>query len=284
MENRSETTLLDSSLKSKYFKKELKEKRYNIKLIDCGNFIRIYKFENDKYKIDSSFKKDLNLKKIDTDTLVKKSNLSKYKSINIINAIRSNNSIQCLARANSSIWTTFITLTFKDNITDISFANKKFNQFISNVRKLKPNFKYLAVPEFQKRGAVHYHLLSNLNYNDGVIIPQKNKKGNAVNIDSIYDIKYWSFGFCRVDFISGNFKKIFSYLTKYMTKDIDNRLFSKKRYLFSLNLTRPIINYCNETDIDFIFNKINDKIIDFESEYLDKYTNTSIKFIEFKKD
>lgn len=284
MKNRRESTLLDSSLKSKYLKKELKEKRYNIKLIDCGNFIRIYKFQNDKFKIDSSFKKERNIKKIDTDTLVKKSNLSKYKSINILNAIRSNNSIQCLARANSSSWNTFITLTFKDNVTDISYANKKFNQFISNVRKLKKDFKYLAVPEFQKRGAVHYHLLSNLNYDDGVIIPQKNKKGNAINIDSLYDVKYWSFGFCRVDFIKNNYKKIFSYLTKYMTKDIDDRLFSKKRYLFSQNLNRPIINYCNETDLNFIYDKISDKVIDFESEYLDKYTNTIIKFIEFKKD
>lgn len=281
---KNETTLLfNSSLKSKYLKKELREKRYHIKLIDCGDFVRIYQFQNDKFKLDSSFKKKHNIKNIDTDTLSKKANLNKYKSINIINAIRSNNSIQCLARANSNSWNTFITLTFADNITDISFANKKFNQFISNVRKLKSDFKYLAVPEFQKRGAVHYHLLSNLNYDDGVIIPQKNKKGKALKIDTLYDIKCWSFGFCRVDFINKNYKKIFSYLTKYMTKDIDDRLFSKKRYLFSHNLNRPIINFCNETDINFITDKISDKVIDFESDYIDTYTNTSIKFIEYKK-
>ena len=32
---------------------------------------------------------------------------------------------------------------------------------------------------------------------------------------------------------------IIGYLSKYMTKDIDNRLFGKRRYLYSQNLVKP---------------------------------------------
>ena len=218
-------------------KNELIDKMYQIKIIDCGDYVQVYEFEHYHFHKDKSF---LDIKFTDTENLYKKKNTNKLKSILLSNALRSNFNIQRLARKNINSWNCFITLTFKENIKDITLANKKFNQFISNVRKLKKDFKYLAVPEFQKRGAVHYHLLSNLDLCSGVIIPQKNKKGRANNIDSLYDIKYWNQGFCRVDFIKSNHTKIFSYLTKYMTKDIDNRLWSKKRYFFSQNLAYSI--------------------------------------------
>lgn len=282
--NLSETTLLDSSLKSKYSKTELSEKMYDTKVIDCGDYIQIYVFEYDKFVKDKSF---IDIKKIDTENLYKKSNtINELKSIMLSNAIRSNISIQRLARCNYNSWNTFITLTFADNLKDISIANKKFNCWISNVRKLKKDFKYLAVPEFQKRGAVHYHLLSNLDYDDGVIVQQKEKKGRAKNIDSLYDIKYWSYGFCRVDFITGNYEKVYKYLTKYMTKDIDNKLFGKKRYLFSQNLVRPVVSYIsssNENDKIFVNNLLNDKDIDYDNHYFDSYTKHFIRYIEYKK-
>lgn len=278
--NHEETTLLDSSLINKYKRNELHFKSYNLKVVDCGDFVRIYEFDNIRYKELDSFKE---LKKIDTDNLYKKENINKSRSILITNLIRSNNHIQNLARKNCHIWNCFITLTYAENVTDIEQTNKDFNYWVSNVRKLKKDFKYLAVPEFQKRGAVHYHVLSNLILDDVIIFNQKIKKGDAINYDTLYDIKYWNKGFCRVDFVKGDFKKIFSYLTKYMLNDIDNRLFGKRRYFYSRNLDKPITNYCNDLDIDYITNLLNDKELEFSSIYLDRYTKTDIKFYEFKK-
>src|SRR5690606_15820961 len=52
------------------------------------------------------------------------------------------------------------TLTYRDNFTDLSGAYKHFSAFIQSLRhKFGKTFKYICVPEFQKRGAVHFHAL-----------------------------------------------------------------------------------------------------------------------------
>ena len=294
-----ETTLLDSSLKSKYesLLKPLNNRVfYNCKIIHCGDYVQLYFFDNIKSKIDKDnfgeTKEEKNYKvskiiksidEIDTENLYKKENKDTLKSILLSNAYRSNFNCQRICKANADIWESFITLTFKENLKDISIANKKFNSFVSNVRKKKKDFKYIAVPEFQKRGAVHYHLLSNLSKDDtDIIIKQKNTKES----DNFYDVKYWNKGFSAVDFIKNDYKKIFSYISKYMTKDIDNRLFGKKRYFFSLNLNQPKIDYLNldnPKDFDYFLDLTSGSNIEYQSEYIDNYTKNTIKFMEIKK-
>jgi len=59
----------------------------------------------------------------------------------------------------------FITLTFKKNITAIPQANYEFKKFRQRFQyEMTKQLSYIAVIEFQKRGAVHYHVLSNLDY------------------------------------------------------------------------------------------------------------------------
>lgn len=83
---------------------------------------------------------------------------------------------------------TFITLTFGENISNIKKANKCFNIWRTRIKKEYNNFKYVCVPEYQKRGAVHFHILSNLKLNSSIVYKQKDK-------DNMYDIKYWNKGF-----------------------------------------------------------------------------------------
>ena len=72
-----------------------------------------------------------------------------------------------------------LTLTFKENITDLKEANYEFTKFIRRLnyetnaiegRDLKKsNLKYLSVFELQKRGAIHYHMIFfNLPYMEDV--------------------------------------------------------------------------------------------------------------------
>jgi len=51
----------------------------------------------------------------------------------------------------------FMTLTFKDNIRDRKLAEKRFHSFETHVLS-KLAVEHIAVPERQKRGAIHYHL------------------------------------------------------------------------------------------------------------------------------
>lgn len=281
--------LLDSSLISKY---EDVERRiiYDVKIIHCGDTYQIYKFDKTRSKEnkrDRDILPKVSIKDIDTDNLYKPDRVEEVKPILLSNAIRSNLNCQRIAKANRDNWESFITLTFKENITDIVYANKIFNAWVSNVRKLKKDFKYIAVPEFQKRGAVHYHILSNLGKEDtNIIIPQKERTEKTKDLTTLFDVKYWSRGFARVDFIKGDYKKIYSYICKYMTKDIDDKLFGKHRYFNSQNLNKPreeFLDLSNENDLKHFNDIINNSSIDYSSQYKDIYTDSNIEFLEVVK-
>lgn len=281
--------LLDSSLISKY---EHVERRiiYDVKIIHCGDTYQIYKFDKTRSKEnkrDRDILPKVSIKDIDTDNLYKPDRVEEVKPILLSNAIRSNLNCQRIAKANRDNWESFITLTFKENITDIVYANKIFNSWVSNVRKLKKDFKYIAVPEFQKRGAVHYHILSNLGKEDtNIVIPQKERTEKTKDLTTLFDVKYWSRGFARVDFIKGDYKKIYSYICKYMTKDIDDKLFGKHRYFNSQNLNKPreeFLDLSNENDLKHFNDIINNSSIDYSSQYKDIYTDSNIEFLEVVK-
>ena len=130
--------------------------------------------------------------------------------------------------------------------------------------------------------------MSNLGLSDkDIILEQQIKKGKAINCETLYDVKFWSKGFVRVDFIKGDYKKIYGYICKYMTKDIDNKLFGKKRYFYSQNLKKPSIEFLNLSDkkhLEYFKRILNTNNLEFESTYTDTYTNTTIEFKEFVKE
>ncbi len=263
--------LLDSSLIS-----ATKNKNYNIKIVQCGDYFQIYKFKNEKIIQDKSLECDI--KKVDTEYLHKKENNDiQDKIIDFKNIQRSKINLQRLVKSNEEIFKTFITLTFAENITDIEYANKKFHTWRTKVQAIKKNFLYVCVPEFQKRGAVHYHLLTNLDIKESsdIIIPQKGKRKQ-------YDIKYWSYGFSSVFPMKDI--NVVGYISKYMTKDIDNRLWGKRRYLYSHKLKHPSIVYLNLNNLSD-FSKYIDILnydITYSNNYLTKF-NEFIEFTEYRK-
>lgn len=85
------------------------------------------------------------------------------------------------------------------------------------------DFKYLAVIEFQERGAIHYHIICNLPY-----VPHKELQ------------ELWGNGIVWINCIQ-NADNVGAYVVKYMTKDTaDKRLQNHKGYLCSKGLKRPI--------------------------------------------
>ena len=122
----------------------------------------------------------------------------------------------------------FLTLTFAENKTNVKECNILFKAFIRKLKKYNRDLKYLAVIEFQDRGAVHYHVLLNIPY-----IPQSDLQN------------LWGHGFVFVNAIT-HVDNIGAYIVKYMTKDNrDTRLMGQKAYLFSRNLNKPekVINH-----------------------------------------
>ncbi len=159
--------------------------------------------------------------------------------------------------ANKDIFTSFISLTFREEITDIKEANKKFSNWHRSVERSYPEFLYVGVPEFQKNGRVHYHLLTNISFENELIRKVLNEDGKQKSIYKpekrksypVWEVKYWNNGFSLVVDLS-NYDSNFNpakYLAKYLMKDVDDRLYGHQKIMKSKKgLRKPIVMYSNE--------------------------------------
>lgn len=137
---------------------------------------------------------------------------------------RARTSVRRLVNCNPDL-NKFFTLTFAENVTNFAFANECFRKYVMRLKyNYKSDLKYLVVPEFQKRGAIHFHVLCNLQY---------------VPVAQLAEL--WGFGFCRINRID-NVTNVGLYVSKYIQKQFDDeRLHTKKCYWGSRNLKRPVV-------------------------------------------
>lgn len=166
--------------------------------------------------------------------------------------------IKRLVDCNFDDKTTFLTLTYKENIVDIDESNSNFNKFIKRLKYyLKKNFdyqidlKYIATWEKQKRGSIHYHII----LFGFPFIP----------INDLQEI--WGHGFIKINKIDHVEKENKGrYVSKYFAKDLDIKEHKKKAFFTSRNLRKPVENYefVNNNDIGNI-----DHVI-YQSEYKTK--------------
>lgn len=190
------------------------------------------------------------------------------KSLRFDNLSRSRNLLIDLAYSNFDKWHSFITLTFAENITDISFANREFNKWVSQIKRVYPDFVYLCVPEFQKRGAVHYHLISSLVC--GIDLPALPVK-KTYNTEKkrtfeliYYDLPFWKNGFSTAFdlHLTDNRFDVAAYMCKYMFKDIDKRLFAHQKIMHSNGLRLPDVYRVGSGSPD-----LDDLLADFAVKY-----------------
>jgi hypothetical protein len=142
---------------------------------------------------------------------------------------------------------TFLTLTFKENIQDIERANREFTLFIKRLKRYLKNqqLKYIATWELQERGAIHYHLVL-------FSVPYIDNKKLA---------EMWGNGFIKINKIKETVKTeaVGVYITKYFVKDLDKKANQKKAYFSSRNLIKP-----KETKKKLDFDEMNDILTDEE--------------------
>lgn len=188
--------------------------------------------------------------------------------------------IERLIDCNYNNKSTFLTLTFARNLEDLAEANKEFNLFIKRLNyylkkldeaneddetdenteddededKDKESLKYISIWERQERGAIHYHvILFNLPF---------------IKAKKIEEI--WKNGFIKINLIKDEDKatgSVSTYLTKYFTKDIDDRVREKKAYFSSRNLERPKEHKKRLTDDEINEILIDDKDILYKKEF-----------------
>lgn len=190
---------------------------YNKRVVISGNQIEIYNYENAVLYGYSDKKKEVKGRRsvaTDEDKEINRDKVFK----------RARTDLRRLINSNVEEDSKFLTLTFKDNITDLDFANKEFKKFIMRLNyNFKIKAKYSCVIEFQKRGAIHYHVI-------------------LYNLTGRIDLKkltsLWGHGFIKLNKIKG-VDNVGAYICKYMTKTDDKRLEGRKMYFNSRNLNKP---------------------------------------------
>lgn len=171
------------------------------------------------------------------------------------------NRVRRYALANFDSNDSFITLTYAENFQDVGQADKDYKEFIRKFKKytgLNSELKYLAVREFQKRGAIHFHFVTNWKHPSRHVDNEEYiKKLERIVAD------IWSHGYVDIKPLNKAKSKnkkyngkpvdnIGAYISKYMSKEYDDsRLKGKKAYLISRGMEKPM-EYTGEEAIRII--------------------------------
>lgn len=198
-------------------KDNVKIKAYTERVIKCGDVIEVCKYENPVYRGYKS--NSVGRVGYGSTTLEEK---EKNRDAVLMRARKNiRNTVNCNFKAGLS---KFLTLTFKENVTDIEKANyefKKFKQRLEYMLKIKLN--YTVVPETQKRGAIHFHVVCyNLPY---------------VDVNKIAEV--WGNGYIKLNRID-HVDNVGAYICKYLSKEEAEAFKGKKCYFNSRGLNKPI--------------------------------------------
>lgn len=160
----------------------------------------------------------------------------------------------------------FITLTFRDEISDYYQAHyylqKYFRRIKYHMKKHDQEFKYICVLEIQEERSkkygtdvIHFHLLTNLKV-DSFFIPKREKKTQYSHAKEkwfhsyYYNLPFWKYGFSTAEELdkSSSTGGLMYYLSKYMGKSINQSFFNKKKLLHSNNLKTNVVEYISDID------------------------------------
>lgn len=175
-----------------------------------------------------------------------------------------------------------LTLTMLD-IVGIRDAYKCYTSFGQKIRRTFGNgISWVGVPEFQKRGAVHFHILiwglpDELSCRLGASYSDKSGKRKRKHICATNVLcerntrrlaALWPWGWLDLVATDGN-PRLAGYLSKYMTKALfDERLAGQKSYTRSRGMPSPQ-SFSKPVEVDVVFSEFLTPlpVVDFERSY-----------------
>ncbi len=160
-------------------------------------------------------------------------------------AHRSRQALYDICRCNEfKFFVTFTNDPEKIDRNNDKLVKRKFTQWANDIRKKFPNMYYVAVPEYHKKGALHFHLLiGGVTFEELGCVPALTKRGRLKfkNGKQIFNVTAWKWGFSTLSIIE-NVEASKHYICKYISKQhFDGRFFNKRRYYASHNIKRPLI-------------------------------------------
>lgn len=158
--------------------------QYNLKIKQCGNIIRIHKYEKAVvrgYKHNRT--NNFGIEEIEVTPEIEQ----QRKERRIKKLIKSKNDFIDIVNYNFTTKDILVTLTSSAE-EDPEVIKNNFNSFIKKIKyRFGNDIKYCYVKLKQARGVYHYHLILNINYIDKDVISELWGYGN-VNISQIKNV------------------------------------------------------------------------------------------------
>lgn len=154
---------------------------------------------------------------------------SKNKEENIKRGIRRARAVvrrKCMAAGLDHL----LTLTYRANIIDKQAAWRNFVKFIRLIHSYIPDWKYLVIPEKQKRGSIHFHLAVK-GFQDVSLL---RSLWRCIVGDGNIDVEYKESG----KGLQWKRVKLAQYLAKYIGKEMETEL-NERRFRSSPGITIP---------------------------------------------
>lgn len=196
--------------------------KYSKKFIVAGNIIESYFYSKPRFCGLTQFEKKSVISQGDSKRSVQTNQ-------------RASGNIRALVNSNPQL-NKFLTLTYAENLKDLTKSNLYFKNFVKRMKYRFPDFQYICIVEFQKRGAIHYHLVCNLPYY---------KKENIAKI--------WQKGFIKIKRVV-NVRNLGAYFAKHSFKNDkieSENLAGRKKFFTSRNLFRPYVIMVPEEVLSF---------------------------------
>lgn len=203
---------------------------YNLKIINSGDRIEIYKISN--YFIRTGTKDNEGRTR---DTCSKQTHKDKVRNLR-----ESRNKIVRLIKSNPDM-TTFITLTFKE-VPSVSDSKQLLTKFFRKLKKDYEGLKYLYVLELgELNGRLHYHVLCNMDVD--IKLSPKKKSMQHKQYEQEFSNRYWQHGFVDIRSLEQeDNSNIALYVSTYIVKSLENtELEAVNIFNYSRNLNKPEI-------------------------------------------
>lgn len=219
--------------------KSIEKMFYKYKLKTYGDGIcKVYEYKNDRLKTNISMspsKPSFGSSDFELSEEEKEKALIEYREQYLWKV---KNKLRDYARNND--FDMFWTLTFNNNkvanIDDYRF--EEMNRWLRKMRDKYGKFRYIAIPERHKSGAIHWHMVT------GDFKPKLKDSGVKYRNTPVFNCSDWKYGFSNVQKVRSKIK-VANYISKYITKDLVNSPVrkGKKKYWTSQGLSLPSVEY-----------------------------------------
>lgn len=250
--------------------------KYNVKITEYDNEIQLSIYSSFIHKTEECIKNEISKHSIKRDKqsypLDEQSIEDNIKINQIRSRRRSKQSIYNICRANT--WDYFATFTFKDNRFDYEACKKKLQQFLNNFSKRKSHIEYLAIPEQHQDGAWHFHALIKGNIQKHLTQAWRNNR---------FQFKNFKHGINEIEFVKDT-NRVSMYISKYITKELQDTLKNKRRFLCSRGLKRGKESFMEVEDINK-FEFIRDNFSDYDITYVNmcSFGDGSVNYVQLKR-